>query len=103
MKPIPIPENLGIDDLNDKLTGADDALCIYNKMLKGIKCANTATDGVAIGTELYDFITEHCQVPMYEDCAMDVICQLKVHIESQIARFIQLRTDLEGEIHDLTH
>lgn len=99
-EPIAIPQDAEIDTLRDMLSGAESALFSYKKMLEGVKAADAVTDAVKIGTWEFDFMTENCTVPAYEDCAIDVVSTLKKHLTVQVDRFTQLCSDLEAEIED---
>lgn len=98
-EPIPVP-NVDDDRMPEILNDAEQAHFKYKKMLELVSQADAHTDGVSCGTWLYDFMTEYCGVPAYEDSAMDVLSHLKKHLQAQAARFSQFCADLEAEIED---
>lgn len=96
--PLEIP-NVDDDKLPEILDNAERALHKYKKMLECVTKADELTDGLTFGW-LYDFMSEDCSVPDYEDSAMDVLSVLKKHLQAQVARFTQFCDDLQAEIED---
>lgn len=96
-EPLPIPDVDG-EDLIDVLTAAEGAHMRFRNMLELVKKADAVTDGLVLGTWLYDFMIGEDAVEGYGDCAADVVCRLKQHLEARVAQYALFCNQLDAEL-----
>lgn len=99
---VPVSEYDDVHDAVSELDEAEHTLFKYKQMLEHIARADEVTDTVTCGDIQQEHMSEYDSMDHYDDSAMDVVHEVRKHLQLQVLKFQKYCDDLQVLIDDMS-